>query len=142
MLALQSKECYYGLYFLRKLCSRNFKLSNCFNIPIFDIHHRSTLLITNSYNFASAPASKVKVKVKQPYLTSITRNSNKPDVDVALILLPHRHQCSVLRVFKAIQATQNGKKSKQECEIRESNSGPLAPRPRNNRLCPRSSILQ
>ena len=146
MLALQSKECYYGLYFLRKLCSRNFKLSNCFNIPIFDIHHRSTLLITNSYNFASAPASKVKVKVKQPYLTSITRNSNstdKPDVDVTLILLPPRHQCSVLRVFKATQATQNGKKSKQECEIRESNSGPLAPRPRTNRLChPRSSILQ
>ena len=46
----------------------------------------------------------VKVKVKQPYLTSITRNSNstdKPEVDGALILLPSLHQCSVLRVFKA-----------------------------------------
>ena len=35
---------------------------------------------------------------KQPYLTSITRNSNptdKPEVDGALILLPPRHQCSV-----------------------------------------------
>ena len=44
-----------------------------------------------------------------------------------------------LRVFKATQATQNGEKSKQGCEIRESNSGPLARRPRTNRLChPRS----
>ena len=79
----------------------------------------------------------VKSKVKQPYLTSITRKSNstdKPEVDGALILLPPRHQCSVLRVFKATLATQNGKKSKQGCEIRESNSGPLARRPRTNRL--------
>ena len=33
----------------------------------------------------------LKAKVKQPYLTSITRNSNstnKPEVDGALILLP------------------------------------------------------
>ena len=62
-----------------------------------------------------------KSKVKQPYLTSITRDSNstdKPEVDGALILLPPRHQCSVLRVFKATQATQNGKKSKHGCEIR------------------------
>ena len=47
---------------------------------------------------------KVEVKVKQPYLTLITRNNNstdKPEVDGALILLPPRHQCSVLRVFKA-----------------------------------------
>ena len=45
-----------------------------------------------------------KLKVKQPYLTSITRNSNstdKPEVDGALILLPPLHQCSFLRVFKA-----------------------------------------
>ena len=47
---------------------------------------------------------KSKVKVKQPYLMSITRNSNstdKPEVDGALILLPSRHPCSVLWVFKA-----------------------------------------
>ena len=46
----------------------------------------------------------VKKKAKQPYLTSITRNSNSTDkleVDGALILLPPPHQCSVLRVFKA-----------------------------------------
>ena len=57
-----------------------------------------------------------KVKVKQPYFTSITRDSNSTDklkVDGALILLPSLHQCSVLRVFKASQnytenTTQNG----------------------------------
>ena len=49
------------------------------------------------------------------------------------MLLPSLHQCSVLRVFKA--TTRKGKKSKQGCEIRESNSGPLTPRPRTKRLC-------
>ena len=54
--------------------------------------------------YVTSTLVEVKVKVKQPYLTSITRNSNstdKPEVDGALILLPPRHQCSVLRVFKA-----------------------------------------
>ena len=32
-------------------------------------------------------------------------------------------------------AIPKGKKSKQGCEIQESNSGPLAPGPRTNRLC-------
>ena len=37
--------------------------------------------------------------------------------------------------LKLLSYTRKGKKSKQGCEIRESNSGPLAPRPRTNRLC-------
>ena len=46
---------------------------------------------------------KVKVKVKQLYLTLITCNSNltdKPEVDSVLISLPPLHQCSILWVFK------------------------------------------
>ena len=48
-----------------------------------------------------------KKKVKQPYFTSITRDSNSTDkleVDGTLILPPSLHQCSVLRVFKASQS--------------------------------------
>ena len=37
--------------------------------------------------------------------------------------------------YLKLQATRKGKESKQGCKIRESNSGPLAPRPRTNRLC-------
>ena len=37
--------------------------------------------------------------------------------------------------YLKLLATRKGKESKQGCEIRESNSGPLAPRPRTNRLC-------
>ena len=47
-----------------------------------------------------------KSKVKQLYLTSITRNSNstdKPDAGGALILLPPLHQCSILRVLKLLE---------------------------------------
>ena len=53
---------------------------------------------------AKQSKAKAKQKAKQPYLTSITRNSNstdKPEVDGALILLPPLHQCSFLQVFKA-----------------------------------------
>ena len=43
--------------------------------------------------------------------------------------------------YLKLLATRKGKKSKQGCEIRESNSGPLAPRPRTNRLCHPCSFL-
>ena len=42
--------------------------------------------------------------MKQPYFTSIARDSNSTDkleVDGALILPPSLHQCFVLRVLKA-----------------------------------------
>ena len=73
-----------------------------------------------------------KVKVKQPYFTSITRDSNSTDkleVDGALILPPSLHQCSVLRVFKASQSYTE----RREVETRiwchqGSNSGPRAPK--------------
>ena len=60
--------------------------------------------LSSLFTWPEAKQSKAKQKAKQPYLTSITRNSNstdKPEVDGALILLPPLHQCSFLQVFKA-----------------------------------------
>ena len=76
-----------------------------FNIYIF-------YLIVSALRFLNAPIRTVFIiiiiiiiiVIIIIYLTSITRNSNltdKPEVDGALILLPPRHQCTVLRVFKA-----------------------------------------
>ena len=48
-----------------------------------------------------------KIKEKQPYFMSTTGDiviTDKLEIDVAPLLAPPLHQCSVLRVFKARQS--------------------------------------
>ena len=63
---------------------------------------RSGQVKSSQVKSSQVKSSQVKSS-QEPYLTSITRNSNstdKPEVDGALILLPPLHQWSVFRVFK------------------------------------------
>ena len=81
----------------KRFISKGFELGTTLREPIWSTVYFPAKLSLKLDTFR-------KKKVKQPYLKSITRNSNstdKLDVDGALNLLPPLHQCSVLRVFKA-----------------------------------------